>query len=759
MGSRTSRAISGRLGVAAALLAGLLVAFSTPALARPPSSPTTFYVAASPQGHDDGLAGRGTNTCTSQSVPCATIAQALTEEGVLRRGAGGAVISLSRGIFSDPSDGMFRTLDAENDGVTISGAGKATQVEPTSCSALLESKSGPDSSPASAVPESAIVNLDGLHGVTIKDMSLEGRGLRAAGCDRTSGYGAAILATGAASGNTIDEVTITADTTYAIQMDGGSQTKVDAATLQPSLCSATLKQPVTGLGSGWKYDQNLVLSKIPRCAAGFSHVVIDGISYAAKRSGSKTVVLTNGPTPPATPSISRRSKVVFDTSVPSYTGVGIACNTLVEPIPAPTSCSISATTVIGGGTVYTSDISPVGILVTNAATASLNDNKVSGNTDSSDNGIGIGLLPDTADGQTAGNTTVGESAGAGTAETLSDNDISILGSAFPSAASSAVWAIDGNTVSANEVGILLTGLTTGSNIGDVSVSSNTVTNTVPGAGIEIADVVATGGGSVTIGGSTPQLGNMVTGNGIGVAVTEGTTSATIENNTIENNVFFGVAVDGADAMPEFLPGLAASDNSFTDNTWTGNGNPVSGEVNGGANIIDFGSFTFPTESIGGSISAQATDLSLTEPIPAGSVPSSITVVKASGFVEMGPGTLVSINGYCAASTFTCVGTNVSFFVTSVVNSPPTPTDPTGPVGNIPVVVEVAPIAPGAAQSLSAIAAGTSVTTNAQGSLTSSNIYSGNSCDPTAPNDSTTLKAGTGGGPSGPMGSQTGYDAC
>lgn len=759
MSSRTFKAISGKLGVVGAILGGALFASSPFVSAAAP--PVTLYVSSSPQAHDGGLSGRGTNSCTSRAEPCATIAQAIAEEAAVSHGkTRGAVISLASGVYSNPGDNMFRALDASNDGVTIAGAGRQTRIEPTSCSALAQSRSGPDTSAVGPASESAIVDLDGLRGITIKDLSLDGHMLTSAGCEGSSGYQAAILATDGASGNSIQGVTVTADTTYGIQMVGGSQTELSGDLLEGATCSATLKQPAAGLSSGWSYNQDLTVTKIPKCANGFNRVIIGGISYSAKRSGSKTVVLTGGPTPPHTPAISRKASLVFNTSVPSYTGVGVACNTLIEPLPSPTSCSISSTTVQGGGTVYTSANSPIGILVTNGATADLSGNKVSGNSDSESNGIGIGLLPDTADGQTAGSTTVGdEPPASGAAETVSGNDIGILASAFPSVSSTATWAISGNTVSANEVGMLLSGLTTGTNIGNVSVSSNDVTNTVPGVGIELADVVAGGSGSVIIGGNEVTLGNTVTGNGIGIALTEGTTSVTVEQNTVENNVFFGVAVDGADAMREFLPGSAASGNTFTSNTWTGNGNPVSGEVNGGANVIDFGGFSFPTGSIGGSASAQASDLSLSVAIPAGAIPSSITVVKSSGLVDVGPGTLVSIDGYCAASTFTCVGTNVSFFVTGVQNTPPTPGNPTGPVGNIPVVVDVAPIAPGAAVPLNAVAAGASVSTNDQVTLSSTNVYSANSCTPSAPNTSTTLKAGTGGGPSGPDGSQTGYEAC
>lgn len=739
-------------------LVGLSLALPSPdAHARPVS--TTFYVATFPRGNDHVSAGRGANTCTSPSQPCATIAQAIDEEGVrAARGGGGAVISLARGVYDDPDDAMFRDLGPSNDNVTITGAGQATEIEPTGCSDLRQVTNGPDAAPTAPVSESAIVNIDGLHGVTIENMTLDGSGLRRAGCDRTAGYHAAILVTRAATDNTVTDVDISGDTTYGIQMDGDSQTTVDGDRVAPKLCTATITTPADGLGAGWKYDQTLKVSRIPKCAHDFSGVIIDGISYAATTStDSKNVVLTGGPVPPATPSIARRSTIVFDTSVASYTAAGIACNTLIEPLPSATSCSISATTVVGGGTVYTGANSPVGILVTDGATADLQGNKVGGNADATGNGIGIGLLPDTVDGVTAAETVVGTDVAApGTGETLNGNDISILGTAFPSVASSAQWTVSGNTVGANHAGILLSGLTAGTNMGSVMVSDNTVAGTVSGAGVELADD-AGAGGAITIGAPTRSLSNTISGNGIGITLTEGTTGVVVENNSVTDNVDFGVAVDGADAMPEFLPGLAANDNTFSDNTWTGNGSPTPGVINGGANIVDFGAFAFPlaSQSIGGSAAAQATDLTLAASIPGGTTPSSISLVKASGVVEIGPGTLVSIAGYCAASTFGCNGTNVSFFVTSVG----TPSDPTGVIGTTPVLVNVAPIAPSVAAPLALVAAGAAVTTNRQVPLATSNIYSGNSCTPTAPNTSTTMAAGTGGGPAGPEGSQTGYDAC
>jgi hypothetical protein len=752
-------AISGKYVLVTSLVCGALAFFSSEAQAA--SQPDVFYVAASPSGNDHVSVGAGANTCTSPSEPCATIAHAIAEEGILKHGdSSGTVVSLAKGTYDDADDSMFHDLGPSNDNVTITGAGRATEIEPMSCGALSQSKAGPDASPSVPASESAIVNLDGLHGITIENMTLDGGALRLAGCEDTADYQAGILATGAATNNKLENVTISAGTMYGIQMDDSSQTQMSGDVVHPNLCTSTLRAPARGLGSGWTYDQDITVSKIPKCASGSSGVTINGTSYAATvSSNSTTVVLTGGPTPPATPAIARRATIVFNTSVASYTGVGIACNTLTEPLPVPTSCSISSTTVVGGGTVYTTTNSPIGILVTNGATADLHGNRVSGNTDATANGIGIGLLPDTVDGETAASTTVGvnESTGTGSGETLGDNDISILASAFPSVASSAVWAINNNTISANEVGMLLSGLDTGANIGGVNVSSNSITGTLPGAGMELVDDVGSGGGAITVGGITKALGNTLSGNGIGVAVTEGTSSVLFQNNSVTNNADFGVAVDGADAMPEFLPGLTASDNTFTDNTWTDNGTPSSGELNGGANVIDFGGFSFPSasKSIGGSAEAQADDLTLVSSIPGGTTPSSLTLTKASGSVEIGPGTLINVNGYCAVSTFTCVDTNVSFFVTSVGTSGSL----TGVLGNLPVVVNVEPIDPGAAQLLDTVAAGAAVISNEQVQLTTSNLYSGNSCNPTAPNTSTTLKAGTGGGPAGPQGSQTGYEAC
>jgi hypothetical protein len=721
-----------------------------------PAPPSTFFVASAPVGSNLAHSSGAHNSCTSKANPCATIAQAILAEGaasaVIRSHA---IISLAKGVYDNPADAMFHGLNVHNDQVTITGAGTDTVIEPSACSALSASQTGAVAPRGSAFSESAIVNLTGLDGVTIENMTLSGGSVASQNCDN---YRTAILSSGAGHKNSLVGLHVASGTTYAVQMENGSQTSISGDVVAPMLCATTTKGGKAGLKAGWSYNLKLAISKLPSCARGFTSVMINGVTYAAGAAGGGKVVLTGGPKPPSTPAIPRGSQVTFNTTVAAYTSVGIACNTLTQPLPSPTSCSVSSTTVSGGGTMYTSGGSLVGILVTDGATADLNGNKVAGNTEPTRNGIGIGLLPDTADGVTAGPTTVGynESTNSGGGCNTVGNDISILATAFPSVSSSASWQINQNTVSGNEVGVLLSGLAIGSNVGSVSFSSNTVTNTLTGPGLELVNDNGAGAQPLTIGGSSSALGNSISHNAIGIAVTEGTTAVTFENNSITSNLAFGVAVDGADAMPEFLPGLSASSNTFVDNVWTGNGTPVSGTVNGGANVIDFGGFAFPSsaQSIGGSASAQSSNLALAAPIAAGTVPTTVTLVSASGTVEIGPGTLLTVSGYCASSTFTCSVSNVSLFVTSVGGTT------TGVVGNVPVVVGVAPIAPAVAVPLTTVASGAAVSSNAQAVLTSSNSYgAGNSCTPVAPNSSSTLKDGTGGGPSGPDGSVTGYLAC
>jgi hypothetical protein len=271
-----------------------------------------------------------------------------------------------------------------------------------------------------------------------------------------------------------------------------------------------------------------------------------------------------------------------------------------------------------------------------------------------------------------------------------------------------------------------------------------------------------------VGGATASLGNTISGNGIGLDLNNGTNGLIVVNNTVDDNVMFGVLLSGTNVFPELgvLGGAtAASAVTFTDNTWTGNGTPVTGEINGGANVIDFTGFCGQSASpcdnpsVGGSAATLGTSsadclyLDSTIPVGFGSSTGTIQLINKCSVSpeELGPGTLINVAGYKNSQ-----GNAVSLFVTQAVS-----------VGTAAATVSVAPIIPADGLAANAVSAGTSVSVTANdqpgfsANPSSANTYGmGNSCNPTAPNTSSTLTDGAGGGsPSTSSGGETGYDAC
>jgi len=299
-----------------------------------------------------------------------------------------------------------------------------------------------------------------------------------------------------------------------------------------------------------------------------------------------------------------------------------------------------------------------------------------------------------------------------------------------------------NVSDATSEEILCSGTSTG-----CTITGSKITGTRGTTGIVLADA-----SGATVGGGSAALGNVVTGNGVGIDLTDGSSGNTIEHNKIKGNVFFGVVLSGPNALPELDESGGTSNsvaNTFTHNSWTGNGTPVSGEINGGANLIDFSGFSTTGDiSVGGSApTLSSTCLTLGSTLPPFDGGTLSLVNACSGLTpeKLGPGTLININGALNAN-----GADVSLFVTAAVN-----------VGTSPTNVSVQPIIPFLGSISSATPAGTGVTANGQKAQLSQNNYgSGNSCNPTAPNTSSTLADGTGGGPPGSsIGGETGYLAC
>jgi hypothetical protein len=739
------------------------------------------------------------NNCTLKAKPCATIAHALSEEATMSNGAVGSVINLAKGTYNDPTDAMFSGLQEGNDNVTVTGVGKKTVVIPQACPDLGQATVGPDAgSFAMAVFENQPTGPnqgDVLEGVTIENMVLNGANVAA--CPN---YKAGILATNGDNGDALVGVNLESGAPYGILMDDNANTNVISDMLVPVLCTGKVKGPNTGLNAGWTSPANLKVTKVPKCAqfvesgsTGFTGVFINGIAYCATSSATgKVLVLTgtpsNGscanPTPITSGSveIQKGASVVYNTSVAPFLQVGIACNAL-DQSSWDTDCAISDTTVTAGGTVYANQ--PIGILVTGTATANLDGDTVTGLTDLKGDGIGVGLLPNHTQGQTAGNVTVGKNlvANSGNPDTINSNDNSLVAQAcFTVSAtcnstptSSANWAINGNTVGANDVGIVVEGVVTGADLGGVNLSSNTVNNVATGVGLWLeGDTQPTAGTTCTsttafcVGGNLPSLGNTISGNYIGLDLNDGTSNMTVENNTINNNLLFGVSLAGENAFPELdvLGGTTATTgNSFSNNTWTGNGAASAGVISGGTNLIDFNAFCGQSGSPcnnpsgGGSAPTLGTSspacLSLQTSIPAGfgktagtiSLENKCTVTPEA----LGPGTLLIVTGYVNAK-----GDQVSLFVTQLVS-----------VGTAATSVSVSPFIPAQGTNPNIVPGGSSVAVTANNqpgfstNPTSSNVYANNnSCSPTAPNTSVNLTLGTGGGtPGTAAGGETGYDAC
>ena len=765
-----------------------------------PGSKAELYVAPAPVGTD------GINQCTLAMNPCATIAHALTEEATLSNGAVGSVINLSKGIFDEPTsvDEMFAALQVGNDNVTIKGASASkTIVIPQGCSALGEATIGPDAGDFAMVAfenqTSAPDGGDALNGITIEDMTLDG--VSVTSCPN---YTAGVLATNGDNADAFVDSDLEGGTTYGILMDDNANSNIISDTLASQPCSGTVKGPNTGLSTGWTSPADLKVTKIPKCAQSpksgrrFTSVSIGGVSYCATVSPtSKTLVLTGPPASGGCPNytpmgssggafIPKGAVIDYNTSTVAFTQYGIACNALDE-VSWDTDCAISDTTVSGSGTTYSG--TPIGILVTGEAIASVSGDTVSDITDTSGNGIGIGLLPNSTEGETAGTASVGvnelNSPATGNGNTLSDDDNAIDAQACATVSatckaatsSTAAWGINSNTVGANSEGIVVGGVETGNDLGSVTLSANKIESVLTGVGMWLSGDSEPPGADATcstpaatfcVGGATSSLGNTIDGNGDGLDLNNGTSGIVVVNNTVDNNLMFGVLLSGANVFPELgaLGGTTASSgNSFADNTWTGNGTAVAGVINGGANVIDFTGFCGRSASpcnnpsVGGSAATLGTSsadclyLDSTIPVGFGSSTGTIQLVnKCSVSPEaLGPGTLINVTGYANSQ-----GNTVSLFVTAVVS-----------VGTAASTVSVAPIIPGDGKAANAVAAGTtvSVTANDQPGFStnpsSANTYgTGNSCNPTAPNTSATLTDGTGGGtPDTASGGETGYDAC
>ncbi len=569
-------------------------------------APSSYFVTPPPFGNDFG----GSNTCTLKQTPCATIAHALREEAALSPGAKSTVITLAKGTYNDPSDVMFSALSVGNDNVTITGAGKATAIDPQNCGALAATIAGEDAG------ASAIINFQGLTGVTIENLTLNGGSVAGGVCPN---YLAAVLGPRSPGGtqNSIVNTFINGGAPYGILQNDNAGMTIISNTLVPVLCTAKVKGPNFGLNAGWGFIANLKLNKIPACAqfiegghGAFTAVFINGVGYTATFSAlTKTIVLTGylGTPLPSTPEIPVGATVIFNTSVAPFTQYGIACNSPAEPADITTTCAISDNTVTAGGWVYSNH--PVGIVVTGGATANVDGNTVSGIADTAGDGTGIALIP-ASDGTSAGTTVVGvnelnnPSTGKGNKVSASDTGIVVHGvdTGFNDTFS---YQVNANVVSsANVAGLVLADLGYGFGSLGAPAELNSVSGVPLGSGIILQGVK-----NQVFGGASASTGNTSSGNGLGLvllpctdpvcqSVVPGpalaTTANTVQNNSMTNNSGYGVLTLGGYQPLEVAsstsgaPGVnglfASTANTFNSNTWTGNS--TSAPQNHASNILD-----------------------------------------------------------------------------------------------------------------------------------------------------------------------------
>jgi len=689
-----SRFLTRNLGkaiAAGALVAGI-AAVVVPQTASAQSSVALYVKPAVDGGNDTG------NNCTLASQPCATIAHAITEEASLAPNSVGSVINLSKGEFNAPTDTMFAALATANSGVTITGAGKKTVVEPSTCTALTT---------VGAIT-SLITFETGEDGITVENLDLNGA-FAATNCAAyyTPGAGAGVHITDGTTGDAVVGDIIQSGATYGILTDDNADSTIISNNLTPVLCTSTVKGPNTGLNAGWTTPADLKVKSIPKCAqfiesghGAFTGVVIDGIDYCATPSATgKTIVLTGvgqGCVPITNSGgveVPTGATITFNTSVAPFLNWGISCNSVVGATDATTDCAISDNSVTAGGAAlsdfpvacgsaaYTPDgFPPIGIVSTGEATADIDGNTVSNVADSisscpeagetAHTGIGIAFYPN-ASGDSAGTGNIGVNdlgtpSGAGNKLSGNDTGIEVIGAATAVAQPAASYQVNSNTVSSgNNEGIVLASLGAPASTAslDTPAQSNSVTGILEGEGYVLDGVIGQ-----TFGGALSSTGNSATGDGVGLVLAGPSDGNTIQNNSLTGNELDGVLVVGvyqpeeidapvshpcvAGVCPTFAAPLAqdaaasSEGNTFNGNTWTGN--------SAGSPLVDVAN-VFDGTGWGGGCASEVGDCGVT----------SLTFDGANTtFSSSNPGTSTITLDVCntnATSAVLPVGTEITFY--------------------------------------------------------------------------------------------------
>jgi hypothetical protein len=724
MKPRISLATVGKAVVASALVAGFAVV--APLTAHASLVANAYFVAPPTTIGSDhtaipGLVGG--NDCTNAAQPCATILHALVEQGFINPGGTlnpGNVINVAKGTYP-PHPAIAPTTAAGNDNVTILGVTAKKNVIPIN-----------------SASSSALVDLSAVSNVTISNLGIA----KVAGTFAT--FGVRVSNAGTTQNLTNDLITAGSSTPTGVAVFNGADLVMTGTALAPSLCTSTVKGSLAG---GWIGTQNMKVSAVPKCAGAplsFPQTVEitsgpNTAAYTANLSASKkTITILKTPAGPG-PAISSGGKISWGTSTSAYGTTGVSCS------GAGTTCELSANTVTGGGGVQDN---PIGIAVTSGAKASVSGNSVVNNTDTVDpvaagqDGIGIAIGTGAPGGNAAAGTSVGVAnfgtgTATGTGNTLTGNDNGIVAVDDPTALTVYSVQIAGNTVGSTSVGIATVawGLNPGHSVTD---QGNNANGTLLGVGIaEVGDV------GQTVGGSNSTLGNHADGNGVGLALETlnpgGITNAsdTIQFNEMSGNLAFGALVEGKNLFPEFQGPVAPANqgvSTLKNNTWSGNGTTTQAF---GANVADFGSVAGP-----GAGTCAACVLGAS--VPAGTVPTSLTITNTGATVTIAQGEILTINGPSFGNPL--APNSAQFYVKSNTVLP----------ANVPTSVPVSADVPVKDTPFSVIPSGTSAVNTKPGAPGGAGQAYGsgamaNSCSPFI-GGSATLNTGT----STPIG---GYYAC
>jgi parallel beta-helix repeat protein len=407
----------------------------------------------------------------------------------------------------------------------------------------------------------------------------------------------------------------------------------------PGVSGADLsKLTITGIDAQNSFtpgSQDFVGVYFPNASGSLDKVTVTGIQQPAHSFGDQpgangdiyAVSCTGGSCPASTGS---SSVTLTDVTATNYDKNGITCD------GAATSCTISGSTVTGGGGVAgtppLSDQAQNGIQVAYGATATVTTTTVSGNAYScngvlnsacysasgilgyQDGGLSVthstvtandvGIVPyDDAGAVTISNNTVtdGTDASVGSAQGIEPVDD---GSTFPVTVSdNTVTGDDGGGIYNYETGSLL------------SASGNTVENnsasedicTVAGPPISGCTTEEVGGGitnDATTGGTVS--GNTIENNAAGGVIDAGSTGGTVgPTNTISNNAAGGVLLQsatGATVSDDTLSGNTAAGVLATSSNDQSSGDTVSGNTFGGTSsagveLEETGGFTISGNTV------------------------------------------------------------------------------------------------------------------------------------------------------------------